>query len=318
MTYEFCSLFADRIREMLKYLTDFKKDTDDITLRFGNFDRFCLNQFPEVSTLTKELVFAWCDDAKKNGGSKRASVIRRFGEYLNSIGEEAYVVPPTFFPKDKAPPPYILSDNELNRFFVASDKYPKSSNSPLLEFIIPVIFRLQYACGLRPQEVRLLRRHDFNFSNNTVYIFDSKHHKDRRIVVSADIMKMCIKYDQIAELYMPKRTWFFQAPSGNAYTHFWLTDTFHKCWDLSENESGYGICVPYDLRHNYATQILMKWVEEKRNLDALIPYLSTYMGHETFSYTFYYVQLLPERLSKMDFTNANHIIPEVSIYEKYN
>ena len=60
----------------------------------------------------------------------------------------------------------------------------------------------------------------------------------------------------------------------------------------------------------------MRWVEEGKDLNSWIPYLSAYMGHITFKSTFYYVHLLPERLSRMDFTRTSGIIPEVCDEEK--
>ena len=80
---------------------------------------------------------------------------------------------------------------------------------------------------------------------------------------------------------------------------------------MSGNSTVKGSCVPYDLRHNFATRTLHKWIEQGLDINEYIPYLSTYMGHASFSSTFYYIHLLPEKLSLMNFTNCNGIIPEV-------
>jgi len=308
--YELASLFAERIESMLEHRERLGRSTTNYRWVLANFDRFSLQHFPDESALTKELVFAWCEDAEGSSGY-RAQIIRGFGKYLVSTGEAAFVMPPTFFPYKKPDLPYILSDTELHNFFEASDHFPGYCNSPLLEYTVPVIFRLQYACGMRPQEARLLKRADFNFNDNTIYIAEAKHCKDRRLAVSPAIMDMCRKYDRIAEAIVPGRAYFFNSPTGGAYSPGWLTAKFHKCWELSGNNNARGICTPYDLRHNYATQTLMRWVEEGKDLNAWIPYLCAYMGHATFSATFYYVHLLPERLSKMDFTQIKGIIPEV-------
>ena len=152
MKYEFKSHFASRINDMLEYRAALGYRTTGYWWNFANFDRFCLRSFPEEASLTKELVFAWCNDTKGKSGY-RAPFIREFSKYLTSLGETAYLMPPAFFPPHKADLPYILSETELKRFFEASDNFPGYPNSPLLEYTIPVIFRLQYACGLRPQEV---------------------------------------------------------------------------------------------------------------------------------------------------------------------
>ena len=220
-------------------------------------------------------------------------------------------MPSILIPKLKTDLPYILSDEELKNFFNATDNISFNKRSPMLEYIIPVIFRLQYACGLRPQEVRLLKVKNFNFDNNTIYIENSKWCKDRRIVVTDDIMKLCCKYNVIANMLMPNREYFFPTPDDTAYSHGWLTEKFHKCWEISGNRTDKGNCVPYDLRHNFATQTLMNWIEEGKDINEYIPYLSVYMGHANFSHTFYYIHLLPQRLSAMDFTQVKGIIPEV-------
>ena len=316
MKYEFRSRFAETIKDMLEHRTTMGHSVTAYRNHLSNFDRFCLNHFPNESVLTKEIAFAWCNDAKGNGGYNRASIIRGFAKYVLLVSGAAYVMPVSFFPKQKAKPPFIMNDVELRKFFEATDCYPSNSNNRLLEFTVPVVFRLQFACGLRPQEVRRLRHVDFNLTDNTIYISAGKHNKDRRLPVNAELMGLCMRYDRIAEAVIPRRVHFFQSPTGAAYSKDWLEDVFDKCWKMSGNDSSRGSCTPYMLRHNYATHTLMQWVEEGRDLDAMIPYLSAYMGHEKFSSTYYYIHLLPDRLACMDFTRSDGVIPEVKDYEE--
>jgi integrase len=262
MQYEFQSRFADHIKDMLEHRSMMGHGTAEYRKKLGSFDRFCVNNYPSESTLTQPLVFAWCNDAKGNGGMPKASVIRGFGRYLFSIGQDAYILPPSFFPHRKAALPHIFNHDELQNFFEATDRFPPSRNSPLLEYIVPTIFRLQYACGMRPQEVRLLRRLDFDFNAETIYIFKGKHKRDRKLAVGSCVMSLCQKYDVIAEAIMPGREYFFQSTLGGAYQCDWLSGLFKKCWNMSGNGDVSGNCTPYTLRHNYATQVLMRWIEE--------------------------------------------------------
>lgn len=58
----------------------------------------------------------------------------------------------------------------------------------------------------------------------------------------------------------------------------------------------------------------MKWLDEKADLNAMLPYLSAYMGHANFSDTAYYIHLLPESLlasASVDWGKMNSLIPEV-------
>jgi len=125
-------------------------------------------------------------------------------------------------------------------------------------------------------------------------------------------MALCRKYDSIAQSYFPDRIYFFPVQSGDAYSPKWLIDTFHKCWKLFGNNKSSKRCVPYSLRHNFATRTLLRWAKEKKDFNVYLPYLSNYMGHATFKCTYYYVHLLPEKLRCMDFMGSHRVIPEVS------
>lgn len=47
-------------------------------------------------------------------------------------------------------------------------------------------------------------------------------------------------------------------------------------------------------RHNYASRVLLLWLEEGKDLNAWLTYLSAYMGHDNLRAIFYYINLLPE------------------------
>jgi len=177
MTYEFRSGFARQIQEMLEHRAAMRHSVKDYNSILANFDRFCKSNFPKETTLTKEIAFAWCNDAKGNGkGSfNRASALRGLARFILLTGEKAYVIPSFFFPMPKAKQPIIMNHVELKNFFKATDYCPGSKKDVLKEFTVPIIFRLQYACGMRPQEVRFLRCVDFNFTDNTIYIANGKH-----------------------------------------------------------------------------------------------------------------------------------------------
>lgn len=58
----------------------------------------------------------------------------------------------------------------------------------------------------------------------------------------------------------------------------------------------------------------MKWLDEKEDLYALLPYLSAYMGHAHLEDTAYYIHLLPEKLMRtaaIDWETFEQLLPEV-------
>lgn len=73
------------------------------------------------------------------------------------------------------------------------------------------------------------------------------------------------------------------------------------------------------IRHRFATTVLNKWLDEKRNLSSRLPYLQTYMGHKDLAATAYYIHLLPEQLVKnsgIDWDSMNDLLPRCELWEK--
>ncbi len=98
----------------LKRAVGYKFDTEEKNLE--RFDRFMLQKHPEAIALTKEIVLDWCNKTTYEARANqlcRASLIRQFGKYLDSIGIEAYVIPKGYYPKEEKYIPYIYSSVSL-------------------------------------------------------------------------------------------------------------------------------------------------------------------------------------------------------------
>lgn len=307
--FGFRSSFSDDLNGFMEYKRSLGY-ADCSYFHLNSFDEYCAEKYPDSNELTSEIVTSWCMISTK-GIINRCSEIREFAKYLLSIGKVAYVYPTHNIPARNDGLPYILSADEQIKFFNAVDRYPHAPKSPIMEYTAPVVFRLMLGCGFRPCEVVSLKRVDFDFRNGTIYIADSKNHRDRRIAVSDDLMDLCQRYDCIAENFFPYRTYFFPNKNGDGLSYPSLVYLFQKSWDLSGNDIGNGRPSLYSFRFTFATETLMRWIEEGRDIETMIPYLSAYMGHVKFKDTYYYIKLLPERISKMKFMDVEGVIPEV-------
>lgn len=131
--------------------------------------------------------------------------------------------------------------------------------------------------------------------------------------MSNDLLSLCQKYNSLKKA----RTYFFERLDGSIYPTYWMTNQFRICW----RNSGLikrGNPRPYDLRHNYATRIMMRWVNDGKDIMAMTPYLAAYMGHTCFTSTLYSIHLLPERLIKssgIDWERFSCIYPAVTYEE---
>lgn len=276
----------------------------------ASFDRYCRMFFPDADILTWDIALSYLQ-AQRAHRDVRVDVaaIRNLGRYQVMSGKDACIFPAGYFRHRERRLPYIMSQEECRRFFQAADRYPHNPASPLTEYTVAAIFRLQYAAGMRPQETRRLRRQDFDFAHDMICIADSKRHKDRRIAVDHRIMGMCRNYDKIARGLFPGSEIFFPNKNGEMHEAQGISIFFNKCWEMAGNPRiPRRYCTPYILRHSFATQTLTRWMEEGRDFWQSLPYLSAYMGHQTFRDTCYYLHLLPERLSRMDYMDISDMI----------
>lgn len=325
MEIDFKSKFSGNILSMLNFRKSMGLSTETYIQQFKTFDRYCYEYFPVETELNENVVLGWLrtDIPGVNVLNHRASFIRMFGKYLTSIGEQAYILPDKFVPPQKQYTPYILSDDELKRLFAVIDSYPQNWRLDSLQpALFSTIFRLIYTCGLRPGEARTLRCENVNLYTGEIVIKEAKQHKDRVVVMSDDMTALMKNYSTLRESIHPQSPYFFPSKKGVPYEAKmldWHFKNFIKqsYSDLNENE------VPniriYDLRHRFATAVMIKWINEKRDLYSALPYLSTYMGHAHFSATAYYIHLLPENLKKSDSINwkaMGEIVPEVVLWKE--
>lgn len=170
---------------------------------------------------------------------------------------------------------------------------------------------------MRSSEARLLKLDDIDLNNGKVIIRESKGWRARIIYMSEDLLEVCREYHALMERMMPSRNIFFPNKDGNTFSNTTIDTWFHEFWDhLPEAVAVTGNPARvHDFRHVYAVDRLNGWVRENKNISALFPYLSEYMGHSNFADTDYYLSLVesfyPEMESRLSEIN-DYILPEVS------
>ncbi len=287
------------------------------------FDAFCIEKYPGETTLTREMGMEWAimlPDEKAISTAKRIAPVRELAKYMLRQGIESYVIPNEFVKQPNVRyAPHIFTDDELERFFHAADilsppqrKVKKDSLAP---YVMPVLFRLTYTCGLRPWEGRTAKRTDIDLENGMLFIPDSKRHKDRIVTLSDDMVSLCRQYEEFIQAKVPDCVYFFPASATTCYSSNSFGRYFNRCLDIAgiaETACGNKPRI-YDFRHTFATKTLYKWIKAGRDIDSCLPFLSAYMGHAHLSQTAYYIHLVPEifpTLSKMDWKNFSSLIPE--------
>ncbi|WP_028986832.1 tyrosine-type recombinase/integrase [Thermicanus aegyptius] len=311
--------FKDHIRNHveLKRAVGYKYDTDASHLK--RFDRFTLEKYPDATALTKEIVLDWCSkktyEAQANQCS-RASIIRQFGKYLDSIGVKAYILPKGYYPTEDPYMPYIYTADELTRFFAETDKCRYCCECPYRHLIMPVFFRMIYMCGLRVSEARLLKVADVDLENGILTIHHSKKDNSRLVPMSVSLTERCRHYSQMVHPYSKAEEYYFPALNGKPMTIQNVYKNFRRfLWraGISHGGRGKGPRI-HDFRHTYAVHSLKKWSEQEKDLTVYLPVLKTYMGHDSFEETAYYLRLtadvFPDITLKLE-TRYPGMIPEL-------
>jgi integrase len=316
MTYLYESNFAVRIQEFIAQKHAMGYSYKDYEKTMSNFDRFCCERFPEEMFLSKELCHTWALDSKyKPGVRGRLSPIREFARYLNRIGEPAYITPGALSKKDVRYLPHIYTELEIAAMWRAFDETKPLRNLPVRHFVTPAIFRLIYCCGLRPCEARRLKTENVDLRRGRIDILESKGHKSRIVVMADDVAAYMSEYDKQVSERMPNRTIFFPNSKDGVYSCLWLNTEFNIA-KVKAGITQFGDNVPrvYDFRHSFATHRLYRWMREGKSLDAMLPYLSAYMGHVCITSTYYYIHMVPgifETMSGADYSRLETLIPEV-------
>ena len=165
----YISNFATLIEKYIQFKSSIGYSENSYRFRMKQLDRFCFQNFLGADTISEEIVLGW--SRLRNGESEnnrilRMTALKGFLDYLNASGIRAYPIPERWIGKLDPSMPYLYSTVELDCFFQGADTLPASPSSKLRELIAPVVFRMHFCCGLRPQETVALRCRDVDLAES--------------------------------------------------------------------------------------------------------------------------------------------------------
>src|SRR5450755_4993530 len=267
----------------------------------ARFEAFSRSEFPGVGTLTEESVWAWIAAAKQRAVKPAtlqgmAAPVRELARWLGRRGVDAYLLPAGVLERPARYIPHIYTDQQLAALFAATDRCHYCPEVPFRHLVMPVLFRMIYACGLRCSEARLLRSGDVDIATGVLQIRDAKGGKDRQLPVSEQLRERLVGYHATLA-GQPGWEWFFPgATLGVPLTLQNVNRNFRRfLWQarIPHGGRGHGPRV-HDLRHAMAVNNVRSWFEQGENVGALLPVLQTYLGHSSIGDTAYYLHLTAE------------------------
>lgn len=313
--------FKALIKEFVdfKQATGFKYQKEYSLLK--QFDDYCVQQQITEAALTKDISDGWCKKRpyeKPRANDQRVTALRQFAFYLVSMGYDAYIPVHT---EDKRShrsryTSYIFTHDEIAKIIECSDKiYPNRRST--MHLVMPVLARLLYSTGLRIMEVLNLQLKHIDLTEGIIRIEHAKFNKDRLIPVSASMLDILRQYCKVMHpMFLPDEYLFIgvaRRPYGHHDVYLRFREVLLQA-DIPHAGRGNGPRI-HDLRHTFACHTLQRIEQQKIDLYAMLPILSTYMGHESVGATSLYLRMTAEVYPQItEAVNAvcSYVIPEVN------
>jgi len=269
--------------------------------------------YPDAS-ITKEAVeeFLYGRHLRSSTIRRNELALRQLAEHAQGFGWDAYTPATTTRVRIRHQPPYVLTDDEVRRLFVAIDSQAMScySNKALVD---PVLFRVLYGAGLRVSEVLNLRLSDVDTSAGTLRIRDSKNGAGRMVPITGRLAAALRAYTAAAHP-APERSdnVFYSRAAGRPINQATIYTRFRGYLADAGIPHFAGGPHPHSLRHGFAVANLRRWAADNADLAVMLPYLACYMGHADLRGTQYYLRLTadayPEVMDKAQI-RFGYVIP---------
>ena len=247
----------------------------------------------------------------------RIHVVRQFARYLTTLRIPAYLCHPAKTTKTTDHfKPHIFTREEISDILKQADSitpFHKTSQAPVF---YPVILRVLYGCGLRITEALSLRIKDVDLSEGTLYIHNSKNHKDRIVPMDSSLTAYCVRYSEVIHRFAKEGDYFFLSPKGGCYTKGAVYHYFRKLlWQCGISHCGRSNGPRlHDVRHTFAVHCMRQFEQRGIHLRASLPIISAYLGHSNISATGKYLRMtaenFPEIAAKLENTFGN-LIPDL-------
>lgn len=317
----FTSFMKPMIHDFIRYRKASQVWNDSYEENLKRFENHCQKKFPDANILTQEMVDSWCfqrnTENNKTYNSRIYPIIALLN-YTNSRGLTNLKVAETAKAERRKYIPHVFTNEELTNFFRACDNVETKIKPNIFEksrkLSIPIFFRLLYSTGMRPIEIRLLKRHNIDLENGIINIEETKGYHQHYVALHSSMIEILLKYDEEINKLYPNRIHFFPAHNDKIHTSKWVERNFREMWYKYNNTHA----IPYDLRHHYAITNINNWMEQGVNFTTNLYYLSKSMGHSSIESTKYYYSLIP-RMADV-FENQigktfDNLIPEVNNHE---
>lgn len=296
--YGFTSAFASHLNEYLAFKKNMGCYGQSRICYLKRFDSYSVAH--DCTVFDRGTVEGWVRSQLERSSRYRSwmSYIRDFGRWLRAHGDEnAYVLPGQWKAPFVRACPHLFSSHEVERFFVAAAHL--KARSPW-QWQAVAFFTLLHSCGIRTGEARALLVDQVDLDGAHLEIHWSKGNRSRRLPLTDQVVEILAACEQRSrEEFGPSRRTFFISAAGSKLTGSSVGIVFNRIWEQAglPRPSQDSQPRPYGFRHHFAYANIERWMAQDKDVTALLPYLTRYLGHATFESTYYYIHTSPDFMS---------------------
>ena len=209
----------------------------------------------------------------------RLGVVHQFSLYLNAYRPESRVMPLRLLPVFTRNIRFCrITAAEVCELMHAADRLPPKGGirCTCIRFLIGLL----YTTGLRISEATGLNLGDIDLERNTLFVHRGKFGKDRLIALSPSTRNALDEWLDLRSFHAGNGSSapLFVSASNKRLNPQQARRAFRR---LCEKCGLHADPPPrlHDLRHNYACECMNRWRREGKEIQSLLPVLSTAMGH---------------------------------------
>ena len=230
--------------------------------------------------------------------SRRLCMVRCFAKYMRALDERNEVPPSDLIPNGfRRIRPYLYTDEQVQGILdAAMNRSP--FESPKGKYYC--FFGLLFVTGMRIGEAINLTDEDVDFTKGTLLVRKAKFTKSRMIPLHPTTVKVLQAYQSRRAEYLNGRqaVRFFVSSKGTALSHAGIYEVFRAVRKAVGLERVSGrLPRIHDFRHLFAVRTMINWYRGGKEVERLLPVLSTFLGHVCVASTYWYLTEHPELMN---------------------
>lgn len=257
----------------------------------------------DTAVITTKLALQWA--CEPSSGSpmwwhQRLVVVRGFAQHRAASDSRTEVPPSDLLPaRLHRAVPYLYSDAEIVRLIQAA----RALAPPLKAATYATLIGLLSVTGMRVGEAIGLDRDDVDLDDGWLLIRRAKNDHCRVVPLHESTVQALAAYSRLRDQLcsQPTTESFLITTTGKRPHPSTVGSVFGELRDatgLSEQRSPSGrLPRMHDMRHAFMLRTLLRWYREGSDVAALLPVLSTFVGHVDPKASYWYFEAAPELLA---------------------